>query len=275
MKTVFNLLRLRLQQLVLALTCVGGLIMAGCASQTDPGATDRADMLTDSDESNSRKRARIRLELALGYFEQGKTTIALDELKQAIAIDPNFSDSHNLRGLIYMRLNDFAIAQESFNRALTIKPGDPNVLHNIGWLKCQQTLYTQAVDYFEKALAQPQYGERAKTWMTQGLCQVRAGLLKDAQASLLKAYEFDAANPVTGYNLARVLYQQNEFSRAQFYIRRLNNSQLANAESLWLGIKVEKRMGNTEAIQQLAGQLEKRFAQSPEAAAYRLGAFDE
>lgn len=273
MKTVFYWMRLHWYQL--ALICLSGLMLSGCANQTEPGATDRADMLTDSDESNARKRARIRLELALGYFEQGKTTIALDELKQAIAIDPAFSDSHNLRGLIYMRLNDFAIAQESFNRALNIKPGDPNVLHNMGWLKCQQTLYTQAVDYFEKALAQPQYGERAKTWMMLGLCQVRAGLLKDAQASLLKAYEFDAANPVTGYNLARVLYRQNEISRAQFYIRRLNNSQLANAESLWLGIKVEKRMGNTEAIQQLAAQLEKRFAQSPEAASYRLGAFDE
>jgi type IV pilus assembly protein PilF len=55
----------------------------------------------------------------------------------------------------------------------------------------------------------------------------------------------------------------------------LNNSELANAESLWLGIKVEKRLGNTEAMTQLATQLEKRFPQSREAASYHRGAFDE
>jgi type IV pilus assembly protein PilF len=253
------------------------LMFVGCASRSDSAGSggEQLDLVTDSDESSARKRARIRLELALGYFEQGKTTIALDELKQAISIEPNFSDSHNLRGLIYMRLNDFVTAQESFNRALSLKPADANVLHNLGWLKCQQAQYPQAFRYFEQAFAQPQYAERAKTWMIQGLCHVRAGSLKEAQMSLLKAYEFDAANPVTGYNLARVLLLQNETTRAQFYIRRLNNSELANAESLWLGIKVEKRLNNQEAYLQLAGQLEKRFAQSPETALYRRGAFDE
>ncbi len=260
---------------VLVLFELIGSMLTGCANTSQPVVTDATDLLTASDESNERKRARIRLELALGYFEQGKTAIALDELKQAIAVDPNFSDSYNLRGLIYLRLNEFSIAQDSFSKALSLRPGDANVMHNLGWLKCQQALYAQSFDYFEKALAQPQYGERAKTWLTQGLCQVRAGQLKDASVSLLKAYEYDAANPVTGYNLARVLYVQSETSRAQFYIRRLNNSDLANAESLWLGIQVEKKLGNEEAIQQLGGQLEKRFPQSSQAAAYRRGAFNE
>jgi type IV pilus assembly protein PilF len=64
-------------------------------------------------------------------------------------------------------------------------------------------------------------------------------------------------------------------TRAQFYIRRLNNSDLANAESLWLGVKVERRMNDRVAMDQLADQLKKRFPQSREAAAYTRGAFDE
>ena len=66
-----------------------------------------------------------------------------------------------------------------------------------------------------------------------------------------------------------------EFVRAQFYVRRLNNSELANAESLWLGIKVERRMDNREAMLQLASQLKKRFPQSKELALYEKGAFNE
>jgi type IV pilus assembly protein PilF len=262
-----------------ALLFVGGVVLSGCASQRDGSGTGAAsvgtELITDSDESGERKRARIRVELALGYFQQGKATIALDEIKQAINADPTFSDAYNLRGLIYMRLNEYALAEESFNKALSNKPQNKNVLHNLGWLKCQQALYPQAMNYFAQALGDPSYGERAKTFMAQGLCQARAGMWQDAEASLLKSYEYDAGNPVTGYNLAEILYRRKDFLRAQFYIRRLNNSELANAESLWLGVKVEKRLGNSEAMAQLASQLEKRFAESPEAGKYRRGEFDE
>jgi type IV pilus assembly protein PilF len=251
--------------------------VSGCAAKSEQSgaSASRTEIVTESDESSERRRARIRVELALGYFEQGKTNIALDEIKQAISADPTFADAYSLRGLVYMRLNDFGFAEESFNKALSIKPQDANVLHNLGWLKCQQALYPLAMKYFGQALADPTYGERAKTLMAQGLCQVRAGMRQEAEASLLKSYEYDAGNPVTGYNLANLLLQKGDFVRAQFYIRRLNNSELANAESLWLGMKVEKRLGNTEALMQLAKQLEKRFPQSREAASYHRGAFDE
>lgn len=256
---------------------VGAVFMAGCVSapNSDQNNGRLADLVTDSDESSDRKRARIRVELAMGYLEQGKTNIALDEVKLALAADPEFADAYSLRGLIYMRLNELPLAQESFLKALAVRPRDPNILHNLGWLKCQQALYPEALADFSQALANPAYGARAKTYMAQGLCQIRAGQRREAEQSLLRAYEFDAANPVTGYNLANLLFQNAEFARAQFYIRRLNNSEWANAESLWLGIKVENKMADRVAMLQLANQLDKRFPQSKEASAYRRGAFDE
>ena len=57
----------------------------------------------------------------------------------------------------------------------------------------------------------------------------------EAERSLARSYELDAGNPITGYNLANLLYRRGDYKRAQFYIRRLNNSELANAETLWLG----------------------------------------
>lgn len=261
-------------------TCLGivGLTgISGCASKSDgsgPGGSG-VEIVTDSDEPEARKRARIRLELAVGYFEQGQTTIALDELKQSIAADPTYGEAYNLRGLIYMRLNDFRFSEESFKRALVISPRNANVMHNLGWLYCQQARYLESFQLFSQALSYPQYGERAKTFRAQGLCQARAGLRGDAELSLLKSYEFDASNPITAYNLANLLFQRGDFVRAQFYVRRLNNSDLANAESLWLGVKVERRMENRDAMLQLSGQLVKRYPQSPEAGAYLRGAFDE
>ncbi|MBX3654524.1 MAG: type IV pilus biogenesis/stability protein PilW [Ramlibacter sp.] len=249
--------------------------LAGCASKPGGAGGTQADILTESDEPEGRKRARIRMELAVGYFEQGQTKIALDELKQVIQLDPSFPDAYNLRGLIYMRLNDFNQAEESFKRAVALNPRDANAHHNFGWLLCQRARYSESFTELDLAMANPLYGERAKTLMAKGLCQARAGLRAEAEQSLARSYELDAGNPVTGFNLANLLFQRGEFTRAQFYIRRLNNSELANAESLWLGIKVERRMNDRVAMQQLAEQLRKRFPQSKEAAAYSRGAFDE
>ena len=141
-----------------------------------------------------------------------------------MAADPNFPDVHNLRGLIFMRMNDLAQAEDSFRRAIALNPRDSNALHNFGWLQCQQSRYADALRLFEQAMGNPLYTGRAKTLMAQGICQARAGQTGDAERSLSRSYELDAGNPVTGYNLANLLYQRGDFQRAQFYIRRLNNS---------------------------------------------------
>ena len=248
--------------------CAGG---AGAQGQ----ATPRADIVTASDEPDGRRRARIRLELAVGYFEEGQTTVALDELKQALTADPNFGEAYNLRGLVYMRLNDVRLAEDSFKRATALTPGDSNVHHNYGWLLCQQGRYEESTRLFAQALGNPQYGDRPKTLMTQGLCQIKEGRTAEAELSLTRSYELDASNPITGYNLSSLLFQRGESVRAQFYIRRINNSESANAESLWLGIKVERRLNNRDAVDQLSGQLRKRFPRSQELAHYDRGAFDE
>ena len=246
----------------LGLTLVGGL--AGCGATT--AAREDAAYVTQSDETDVHRRARIRLELAANYFQSGKTTIALDEIKQVLALDPTSGDAYNMRGLIYMQLGEPDIAAESFSKAQTLKPTDANIMHNHGWLLCQEKQFDAADRYFNQALVQRQYFQQAKTLMAQGLCQEAAGKLAEAEASLLKAYEYDAGNPIVSFNLAKLMNQRGDPRRAQFYIRRLNNGELANAGSLFLGIQIEKALGDGQSARTLAAQLQRRFPDSKEAA---------
>jgi type IV pilus assembly protein PilF len=255
---------------------IGTLVLAvgGCASQR-ADTSSAADMVTQSDETESHRRARLRLELASGYFEEGKTEVALDNVKQALAADPNFAEAYDLRGLIYMRLNDNRAAEDSFRRAIALNPRDGNPNHNLGWLLCQEKRFDDAQRAFDAAMANPTYGNRARTLLAQGVCQARAGKAREAEQTLSRAYQLDPGNPVTGYNLANLLYRRGENERAQFIIRRINNSELANAESLWLGIKIERRLNDMVALRQLGDVLRKRFNGTPETAKYERGAFDE
>lgn len=260
---------------VTALAVCLALAVGACAAPTPSGNDPLASPITEFDEPEHRKRARIRMELATGYFEQGRTDIALDEIKQALAADPTYVPAHTLRGLVFMQMNNPRLAEESFQRALQLNPRDPDALHNYGWFLCQQGRHAQGVDHFNRALSSPVYGGQARTYLAKGVCQVRMGQIAEAEGSLARSYELDTGNPIAAYNLAQLLFRRGENERAQFIVRRLNNSEFGNAETLWLGIKIERRLGNAEVVEQLATQLGRRFAESSQWNLYQRGAFHE
>ncbi|WP_404302516.1 type IV pilus biogenesis/stability protein PilW [Alicycliphilus denitrificans] len=260
--------------------CIGLAALAGlpgCAHQAaaDHGASSSADPVSASGDTDLRRRARIRLELAANYLQMGQMAIALEEVRQALVTDPRYADAYHLRGLVYMAMADLPLAEDSLRRAQAMKPADPDIMHNYGWLQCLRQQYEQAHQQFERALAVPTYAARSKTLMSQGLCYQRAGRVADAEKALLRAYEIDAGNPVVGYQLASILLARGETKRAQFYIRRVNNGEFANAESLWLGIKIERALGDSVAMHQLGDQLHKRFPEAKQTLAFERGAFDE
>ncbi|MEY8879542.1 MAG: type IV pilus biogenesis/stability protein PilW [Leptothrix sp. (in: b-proteobacteria)] len=289
--------RARLLGAVLALLAMLGLIgaSAGCTTTTEvistsvgdtrtpvpaPAATpapqERADLVTQSDESEAAKRSRIRLELATAYFAQGQTATALDEVKRALAADPNSAPAYNLRGLVYAAMSEHGLAEESFRRALALNGSDANTLHNYAWYLCRQQRYAQARDYFRQAIAVPQYRDQAKTLLAQGVCEARAGELPEAERVLLRSFELDAGNPATTFNLAEVLLRRGDLERARFYIQRVNQAnELANAETLWLAVRIEHQRHNIAAVDELGSQLRTRFPASREAAALERGQLDE
>lgn len=262
-------------RLLLALLTVA--LLAGACVQT--GGTQRkpdSDVGTATDPTDVEKRAAVRLELAGGYFSRGQFQTALDEIKLALAAKPDMGAAYNMRGLVYAAMGEDRLAEDSFERAMSLNPRDADAMHNRAWFKCQRGQYDDADRLFEQAMATPQYRELARSLMAQGICNARAGRMVPAEQKLLRAYEVDPTNPTTAYNLADVLFRRNELERARFYVRRVNDrDELSNAQTLWLAARIENRAGNRNATEIFGRQLRARFPQSPEAQAYDSGRFNE
>ncbi len=253
-------------------------LLAGCAATGGAGSTTTAtpDRITASDESDATKRARVRLELASAYFGRGMMTTALDEVKLAIAADPNVSAAFNLRGLIYASLGDEKLAEESFRRALQLDARDADAMQNYGWYMCQRQRYDEAEAMFDRALAVPQYRDAQRTMISKGVCQARKGDWAQAEQTLMKAYEMNPGSPVAAVNLSEVLYHRGGYERARFYMRRVNDMpEVSNAGTLWLALRIERRLGNDEAVRDLSYRLRSRFPESRETAALNEGRFND
>jgi len=264
----------------LAATLIALALLGGCAAPPGgpPAAPigDSKDRITASDESDASKRAAVRMELAGAYYSRGQMTTALDQVKLAIQADPSLSEAYNLRGLIYSNLGDDKLAEESYRRALQLNPRDADVMQNFGYFLCQKKRYPEANALFEQALVIPQYRDRSRTLLTQGVCYAFAGQLPESEAALLRAYEADPANPSTAVNLAEVLFRRGDYERARFYIRRVAaNPALISPQTLWLNARIENKLGNRRGTQELGDQLVGRYPNSREASSYQRGNFDE
>ena len=253
-------------------------LLAGCAGTGGAGSTTTAtpDRITASDESDATKRARVRLELASAYFGRGMMTTALDEVKLAIAADPTVSAAFNLRGLIYASLGDEQLAEESFRRALQLDARDADAMQNYGWYLCQRKRYDEAEAMFDRALAVPQYRDAQRTIVSKGVCQARRNEWALAEQTLMTAYEMNPGSAVAAVNLSEVLYHRGGYERARFYMRRVNDRpEVVTAGSLWLALRIERRLGNEDGVRDLSYRLRSRFPESRETAALNEGRFDD
>jgi type IV pilus assembly protein PilF len=248
-------------------------LAAACSSM--PSESTTGEVRTLSDQTDNQRRAQIRLQLAVGYFEQGQMDVALDEIKQALQIDPGMAEAHSMRGLIYMDMGEHRLADESFRQALRLAPGNPNFSNNYGWFLCQTGREAESLVYFDAAVKNPAYQSPAKALNNAGVCSLRLKNLAGAEHYLSQAFQADPGNPETNANLALVHQKRGDNERARFYINRVLKFDQLSASVLWAAIRVERRMGDRAAENSLATQLRRRYPKSPEYAAYLRGAFDD
>jgi type IV pilus assembly protein PilF len=256
----------------LLLPFIASVLLAACAAPGGPAATPKTAM----DQTDADRRASVRIELAAGYFSRGQYNTALDEVKQALVLKPGMREAINLRGLIYGAMGERGLAEESFKSALSLYPNDADTLHNYGWMLCQERRFPESFQQFDRALAQDSYRAPARTLLSKGVCQARSGQLGEAEKTLLRAFEYDPANPALSYNLADVLYRNGQYDRALFYVKRVNaQPEQINAQSLWLALRIERKLGDSVAVSDMSRQLRQSFGQAPETQALNAERFDD
>jgi len=244
--------------------------LAGCASTggSAPGGSmlDGQSVVPRAEvDTEERRRARIRLELASGYYQQRNYSVALDELRQALTIDPDYGAAYGMLGLVYMELKENELAEQSFQKALRLMPANPELNNNYGWFLCRTGKQEQALPYFEKAATDPLYQTPARPLYNAGICMRQAQDDEKALAYLHRAFQVDPSSAVTLYNLADIYLARHDAERASFYSQRLLKSYQPNAQVLWQGLRIARMRGDSVEFDSLATQLRNGFPTSPEA----------
>jgi type IV pilus assembly protein PilF len=248
-------------------------LLAACGTPRPEGPQVESSTMTGGTH-DPRNRARVRTELAALYYQRGNLNVALEELRLAVAADASYATAYGMFGLVYMELKENPLAQSNFERALGLAPEDPDINHNYGWFLCQTGREAESQAYFQRALRNPLYATPARTHTAAGTCALRHGDLRTAEDSLRRALAMDPNQPAALLQMAQLRYRQRSYVEARSLLQRHARLVEPTAESLWLGLRVERALGQRNAELSYANQLRRRFPASREAQALQRGQYD-
>lgn len=252
---------------------LGALCVFSVQAQYDfnPSATGQSKSATDP-----RNRARIHTELGSMYFQAGNPGVALDELRIALSADSGYFQAYSVRGLVHASLREFDKAEDDFRHALNLAPNDPEVNNNYGWYLCETGKERQSIAYFLNALKSPLYETPDRAYTNAGTCALKAGDLDGAQDYLLKALQLSRDGAMTArLQLAKVFYRRGILEESRVYLNdALRMMEPPTAEALWLGLRLERKLGNRSAEGGYASQLRGRYPTSPEYQEFLKGNFE-
>ncbi len=250
---------------------LGAVLLAGCAGEPASQDSKAASPQADSD---GLQRARAFTNLAGAYYARAQYKIALDELRKAIIADSHYGPAYDVYGLIYMDLEEDTLADENFRRAIELDRNDSEARNNYGWFLCTRGRYQEGLEQFKAALRNPLYTRPEQAMTNAGLCAEKSGDLMLAEANLVKSLKLQPDNPNTILKLAALNFRQDRLPDAQRLLEHYAELAPPTAESLWLGVRLERKLGNRSQEAAYGLQLRKNFPDSNEARMLLAGQYE-
>jgi len=146
--------------------------------------------------------------------------------------------------------------------------------NNFVWFLCTLGRYDEGLEQFSAALRNPLYTQPEQAMANAGLCAEKKGDLALAEANLLKSFKLQPDNPNTLLKLAGLRFRQGQLMEAQRLLGRHAELAVPTAESLWLGVRLERRLGDRQQEAAYGLQLRKRFPDSDEARRLLTGQYE-
>lgn len=211
------------------------------------------------------KAAEANAKLGVGYMNQGNYELAMVKLTKALKFDDDNLHANHYMAELYRRLGETKKADEYFLRALDLSGSDPQLLNNYGVFLCEVNRYQEAESYFDRVLKDPLYSGKAKVYENLGLCAKLKGNLAESEKNFRRALLMDPQLAKSLLSLAQLKFDQRNKISAYSYFQEFSKISKQNAESLWLGVLLEKDRGDRGKMASYSLRLKRQFPHSKEA----------
>lgn len=234
-------------------------MLSACAQTPTAGSASAPEVNAEVSQG-----ARIHTELAALYFTRGQHAIALGELRTALAEDSRYAPAYNMLGLVHAELHEPREAEANFRRSLELAPNYSEGHNNFGFFLCQRGRYDEGLAHYEVALKNPLYATPEIALANAASCGMAKGDLSKAEAYLQRALARAPHQPLVLRAEAEFAFLHGRMQEARIALIKLAEISNLDASALWLGVRIERKLGNQAEEASFGAQLRRRFPDAPQ-----------
>ena len=214
---------------------------------------------------DSRNIAIANVNLGLEYMRRGDHERALTKFNRAQQAEPDYVPTYNARGLLYQRLGNAKSAEKNFKKSIKLDGRNSSSLNIYGQFLCSQGMEKKARKYFLRAAANPLYDTPEIAYYNAGMCAYMHDRLELAIEYFEKSLSLNPYLSAAIINMSEINYNAGDSLSARHYLNRYTKLTRHSAKSLWLGIRIERQLGDKDRVSSYALLLRNVFSGSEEA----------
>lgn len=234
-----------------------GALLAGCVTD---GVRE------NKPEPSMIEASNANLQLGAGYLRQGNLEQAVAKLQKAIDLNPKSAQAHATLALAYERMGLAEDAAIHYRRAVRLVDDDPVIDNIYGAYLCRQDQLDEAQKYLLKAATNPRYRTPEAAYNNAGLCAVRGDRWDEAEDYFRAALRINPRYVDALWSMAELSHNRDRDLQARAFLQRLSAITRLPPNALWLGLQVERNLGDAAAVERYAQKLKTEFPDSRETA---------
>jgi type IV pilus assembly protein PilF len=219
------------------------------------GCTTNSNMAKPQPE----RAAEINLELGVEHLRKGNLQQAKDKIDRAVEQNPRFGRAQLVAGMLYNRLGDENKAESHFERAVSLEPKNPEFKNNYAVFLCQHNKFERGRKVALEAAADPLYQTPEVAFLNAGNCALSAGDLKVAEDNFRRSLDTRPRFGEALFQMADLEYRQTEYMSARAFLQRYLEVGRTSPATLWLGVRIERGLGNKAQAQHYAQRLKTEY----------------
>jgi type IV pilus assembly protein PilF len=215
--------------------------------------------------------AATDMQLAIEYLKLGQMKDSRDAIERALAENPSNADVQMTAGIIYERLEDPRKAERAYSTGYRLGKQDPNIQNNYAGYLCRTGKVAAGEKLFVQVAHSPLYQTPEVALVNAGVCVRSTGNMVDAERYFNQALTIRPNMPEAMLQLGNIALDNGDAAQARDVVQRYLAVNPATAEVLWLGVRTERKLGDSVAAANYARRVQAEFPDSEQAQMMRSG----
>lgn len=216
-------------------------------------------------EDAGKEAARVNTRLAAAYLQRGNVDLAMEKVDRALEQDNEHAEAWLVKGMILARAREYDDADDYYRRAARLGDENAAVLNNVAAYFCRRGRHRDGEEIFLGVARMPTFARPAVAWANAGMCARKIPEAERAEQHFRNALELEPAYPPALWHMADLSLERGEALSARAFLQRLEGVRALGPEGLWLGVRVERELGDRDAERRYANILLRDYPESREA----------